>query len=121
MSDEVPQGVPPAEPSLIEALTASFAGGSKQVEILGRTVLAKPMSVTLQQTLFAMHPDDAGARHAEALIRNVVGLDGKPVFTLNDKTALRFKVKVTDVWPAIEVILGRSVEAQVKNSEAGGQ
>lgn len=104
--------------SLIEKLKADYESRRTEVEVLGERVFVTPLSVGEQSTIATLHPDDAGLRIAETLVRKCVDAEGNPVFTREDKMVLKAKVAGDRLGPILAAINGPSVADQAKNSEA---
>lgn len=107
-------------PSLIEKLREDYASRRKQVTILGIDVWVTPLTVDEQNKVNAKHPNDGGLRLAEILVLKCRTEDGQPIFTADDKVALKREVAGDRLGPLIAAIQGAPAEEQAKNSEAIG-
>ena len=106
--------------TLIEKLREDFKARRKQVTILGIDVWVTPLTVDEQNKVNAKHPNDGGLRLAEILVMKCWTEDNRPVFTLDDKVALKREVAGDRLGPLIAAIQGAPAEEQAKNSEAIG-
>jgi hypothetical protein len=101
--------------SLIDALKADFTGRRRKVDLLGFEVWVTPMTSGEFARLNSMHLDDDALRNAEMIVRKCTDADGKPVFTKDDKMALKNEVAGDRLGPLIAAIVGSSVEDAEKN------
>ena len=103
--------------SLIEKLKDDFASRRRKVEVLGEEVWVTPMTVGENTVIGALYPDDSAARMVETLVRKCRDAEGKPIFTKDDKAALRTLVAGDRLGPLFAAIHGPSTEALEKKSE----
>lgn len=104
---------------LIDKLKADFAERKTRVEVMGIEVFVTPLTMGEQMKVSAMHPDDTALRNAEIFVQKCRDADGNPVFTKEDKQALKHQVAGDSLSPLINGIFGTPAAAQEKNSETG--
>jgi len=103
------------KPRLLDLLKKDLEDRQSEHDVLGQKVFVSPMSIDEQLTINAMHPADSALQMAEMLVRKCRDEDGQPVFTKDDKPALKREVAGDRLAPLIAAINGRSVQDQVKN------
>lgn len=109
-----------AEKRLIDLLVEDFDSSRTKHTLFGRDVYTTSVSVEENTAISAKHPEDATGRLVETLVQKCTDVDGNPVFTVEDKPLLRRKAKLGVVTKLLTAIHGETVEAQAKNSDAGG-
>lgn len=100
--------------SLIEKLREDFKSRRRKETILGVDVWVTPLTVDEQNKTNAKHPNDGALRLAEILVMKCRTDDGQPIFTADDKVALKREVAGDRLGPLIAAITGPSAEEQAE-------
>lgn len=100
---------------LVDLLKEDLDGRKVELTVLGVKVTVTPLTLGEQMAISAKHPDDAALRFAEMLILKCRDAAGDPVFTKDDKNALKRAVAGDRLTPVINAITGPAPEAQLKN------
>lgn len=108
-------GTGPAAGTLIDKLRDDYRSRRRKETILGIDVWVTPLTIDEQNKVNAKHPNDGALRIAEILVMKCAAEDGTPIFSTDDKQALKREVAGDQLGPLIAAITGPSADDQVKN------
>jgi hypothetical protein len=100
---------------LIDLLKDDLDSRKVELTVLGVAVTVTPLTLGEQMVINAKHPDDGALRFAEMLILKCRDAQGEPVFSKDDKSALKRAVAGDRLTPVINAITGPGIETQTKN------
>lgn len=108
------------EKRMIDLLVDEYEGSVQTITMFGREIRVRPMVTAEYRKIAALYPDDTAKQQAEAIVRMCKDKNGASIFSREDRAKLMTSVRMERFGALLAVIYGRSLDEQVKNSEADG-
>lgn len=101
-----------SDKKLLDLLIEDYQAKRQKVTILGMDVWCSPLTLAENAKVQAMHPGDSAMRNAAFLVMKCTDVDGKAMFSSEDKDVLAQRISGAAFDEVFGVLNGRTVEKQ---------